>query len=292
MGIKSLKDMKASSNEATRKLAERIDQQDKGNFQPDERFWNITKSKENGTGYAVIRFLPARPGAEVDELFVRIFSHGFQGPGGWFIHNCPTTLEKNCPVCEANSQLWQTGNDDLRKIASQRKRKLSYIANIYVVEDRDNPQNEGKVFLFRFGKKIFEKIQEAMNPDDEDESPINVFDFWNGANFKLKLTQQAGFNNYDKSKFAAAGPLSDDDDELDTIWNMEHDLSEFIAADQFESYETLQKAFERNLGKPQTTSGETIVEGSDDDDVPFTPNNEGGEDQSAEDYFKQYQSED
>ena len=225
MGFKSLKDMKKSSNVMTQKLAEKIDSQNSSNFTPDERFWTIKKNKESGNGYAVIRFLPARPGAEEDECYTRLYSHGFEGRAGWYIENCPTTIGKNCPLCEANTRLWQSGDEGSKKIASVRKRKLSYIANIYVVEDRDNPENEGKVFLFRFGKKIFEKLEEAMHPEDEDEEAFNPFDFWGGANFKIKLRTVGGFNNYDTSRFAAPSEFLDgDEEELDAVWQAEHDL--------------------------------------------------------------------
>ena len=174
----------------------------------DEREWKPTVDKA-GNGYAVIRFLPAPQGEEIP--WVRLFTHGFQGPGGWFIENSLTTLGKKDPVSEFNSTLWNNGTDTGKDQARKQKRRLTYIANIQVVSDPSNPENEGKTFLYKFGKKIFDKVNDLMNPEFQDEDPRNPFDLWEGANFKLKIRNVQGYRNYDKSEFDSTGPLFDDD---------------------------------------------------------------------------------
>jgi hypothetical protein len=197
-------------------------------------------------GYAVIRFLPAPDGEDLP--FVKVYSHAFQGPGGWLIDSCLTTLNQKCPVCEHNSGLWNSGMDSNKEVARKQKRKLTYMSNIYVVKDPANPENEGKVFLFKYGKKIFDKLTEAMQPEFEDETPIDPFDFWTGANFKLKAKNVAGYRNYDSSEFAAQGALLSDDDAMEAIWKKQYSLSEFVAPDQFKSYEEMKKRLESVLG--------------------------------------------
>lgn len=212
-----------------------------GGYQKDERLWSLERDK-SGNGMAVIRFLPAPEGEDIP--MVRVFSHGFQGKSGWFIENCPTTLGRKCPVCEANNELWNSGIEDNKKIARDRKRKLSYISNILVVSDPANRDNEGKVFLFKYGKKIFDKLQEAMNPSDPDEPKFNPFDFWKGANFKLKAHMDSGYVSYEKSGFSAPAPLFEgDDSKLEALWKKEYALKEFVAEDQFKSYEELSTRF-------------------------------------------------
>jgi hypothetical protein len=177
-----------------------------------------------------------------------MFSHGFQGKGGWFIENCPTTLGLPCPVCEGNNELWNSGVESDKEIARQRKRKLSYISNIYVVSDPANKQNEGKVFLYKYGKKIFDKISEKMKPQFEDESPMNPFDFWAGANFKLKIRTVQGYVNYDKSEFDSPEAfLEGDDKDLERIWAMQYSLREFTNPSQFKSYEDLSSKLKQVL---------------------------------------------
>ena len=195
------KDMKSASGSNYQSLASEMDKMaKKSESYKDDRMWKADTDK-TGNGYAEIRFLPAPDGEDLP--WARIWNPGFRGPGGWYIENSLTTIGLKDPVSEMNSQLWASGSDDDKKIARDRKRKLSYISNILVVSDPKNPQNEGKVFLFRYGKKIFEKIQEAMNPQFQDEKPMNPFDFWNGATFKLKIRQVEGYTNYDRSEFAA-----------------------------------------------------------------------------------------
>ena len=182
------------------KLAKALEQLDSPSNQSNEdNFWKCEVDK-SGNGYAVIRFLPA-PAVDGDDglPWAKMYTHGFQGPGGWLIDNCLTTQNEKCPVCEHNSVLWNSGIEANKEIARKQKRRLTYIANIYVVEDSKHPENNGKVFLFKFGKKIFEKITAAMNPEFEDETPINPFDMWSGANFKLKIRKVEGYQNYDRS---------------------------------------------------------------------------------------------
>jgi hypothetical protein len=221
----------------------------------DDRFWypNVDKA---GNGYAVIRFLPA-PGEE-DVPFLRMFNHGFKGPtGSWLIENCPTSKGNKCPVCEQNTELWNSGIESDKKIASERKRKLTFISNVYIITDQNNPENEGKVFLFKYGKKIFDKLNEAMNPQFADEDAMNPFDLWAGANFKLKIRNVEGYRNYDKSEFAKSGPLSDDDSEMETVWRKAYSLQEFLDPANFKSYEELKGKLIKVLGIDNSTLGVT-----------------------------------
>jgi len=220
----------------------------------DDNFWKPTVDKA-GNGYAVIRFLPA-PGGE-DLPWVRVFNHGFQGPGGWYIENSLTTIGKKDPVSEHNSMLWNSGIESNKDIVRKQKRRLTYISNIYVVSDPAAPENEGKVFLYKFGKKIFDKINDMMNPQFQDESPVNPFDLWEGANFKLKIRNVEGYRNYDKSEFASASKLSDDDDKLEGIYNGLYALKDFTDPKNYKSYDELKAKLMRVLGEnaaPMTTA--------------------------------------
>ena len=210
----------------------------------DDRFWSPTVDKA-GNGYAVFRFLPAPPNEDVP--FVRMFDHGFQGPGGWYIENSLTTVGKQDPVSEYNSTLWNSGVEANKEIARKQKRRLHFISNIYIVQDSGNPDNEGKVFLYKYGKKIFDKLNEAMNPQFADEQAINPFDLWAGANFKLKIRNLEGYRNYDKSEFAESGPLKNDDEELEVIWKKGYSLQEFLEAKNFKSYEELKTRLNKVL---------------------------------------------
>jgi len=221
----------------------------------DERFWKPEMDK-TGVGSAIIRFLPA-PDSE-DLPWVKLYSHAFQGPGGWFIENSLTTLGQKDPVSEHNRELWNSGSEKDKETVRKQKRKLSYYSNIYVVKDPAHPENEGKVFLFKFGKKIFDKILNAMQPEFEDEEPINPFDFWGGANFRLKIRKVEGYWNYDKSEFDSASALMDDDDALEALWKKEYSLSAIVAADQFKSYEDLEKRLKMVLG--QKTAARAVAE--------------------------------
>ena len=231
----------------------------------DERLWKPELDK-SGTGQAVIRFLPAKDGEELP--WVKVWKHAFQGPTGkWFIENSLTTLNQKDPVSEHNSELWNTGLESDKEIARKQKRKLEYYSNIYVVSDPKHPENNGKVFLFRYGKKIFDKIMAAMQPEFEDETPINPFDFWEGANFKLKSRKVDGFWNYDKSEFDSVKSLSDDDGELDKIWNKQYPLADFHAPSNFKSYDELKKRLDDVLSGTITASAAAMV----DEDVVETP---------------------
>ena len=223
----------------------------------DERLWKPTMDK-SGNGYAVIRFLPACEGEDLP--WAKVWNHAFQGPTGqWYIENSLTTLGNNDPVSEYNSKLWNSGVESDKEIARKQKRKLQYFANIYVVSDSANPQNEGGVFLYRFGKKIFDKVMEAMQPAFEDETPINPFDFWNGANFKLKLRKVDGYWNYDKSEFdAPSALLNGDDGDLEKIYGQQYSLSEFTAPSNFKSYDELKTRLDMVLSG--TVAANTTVE--------------------------------
>jgi len=222
----------------------------------DERFWRPELDK-SGNGYAVIRFLPAVEGEELP--WARVWSHAFQGPGGWYIENSLTTMNKKDPVSEDNSRLWNTGLDSDKEIARKRKRKLTYYTNVLVVSDPKNPENEGQVKLFKFGKKIFDKITEAMQPQFEDEKPLNPFDFWEGANFKLKIRKVDGYWNYDKSEFDSPSPLADNDDDIQSTWKKQYALSEFSDPTNFKSYDELKARFEKVVyGTGNTTTADKI----------------------------------
>ena len=217
----------------------------------DERFWK-PEVDASGNGYAVIRFLPAPDGETVP--WAKVYSHAFQGPGGWYIENSRTTLGEKDPVGEINRQHWNDGTEEGKDIARKQKRKLSYYSNIQVVKDPKHPENEGKVFLYKYGKKIHDKILAAMQPEFQDETPVNVFDLWEGANFKLKIKKVAGFWNYDSSEFDSVSALSSDDTELEATWKSEHSLEAFTAADQYKSYEDLEKRLQLVLGSaPRAT---------------------------------------
>ena len=240
----------------------------------DLRFWQPSVDK-SGNGMAVIRFLPAASVDGDDALpWVRIFSHGFQGPGGWFIDNCLTTVNEKCPVCEHNNKLWNSGIEANKEVARKQKRKLTYIANILVISDPSNPENEGTIRLYKFGKKIFDKITEAMNPEFADETPVNPFDMWEGANFKLKIRNVEGYRNYDKSEFADKSALFDgDDDKLESLWKKEHSLKEFTESSKFKPYDQLKQRLDKALGlaavAPMTRAESADVGFSEDNDPPF-----------------------
>ena len=220
----------------------------------DERFWEPTVDKAKN-GHASIRFLPAPPQDGEDGLpWVRTFSHGFQGPGGWLIELCPTTLDQKCPVCEANGLLWNSGIEANKTVARSRKRKLSYTANILVISDPAKPENDGKVKLYRFGSKIFEKVYEKMHTVFPDEATFNPFDLWEGATFKLKIRQVEGYRNYDKSEFGPQGPISEDETKLEAIWKSEHTLREIVAVKNFKTYAQIDSRLRKVLGSAVSTA--------------------------------------
>jgi hypothetical protein len=255
MDIQTLRKMR---NQDFSKISDEFDkisnpQSDKKSYN-DDRFWKLEADKA-GNGTATIRFLPR---VEGDELpWVRVFNHSFQGPTGkWYIENSLTTLGENDPVGELNTTLWNSSTDPKhpdKEIARKQKRKLSFIANVLIVSDPKHPENEGKVFLFKFGKKIFDKIMDKGKPTFEDEKPMNAFDLWDGANFKLRMRKKDGFPNYDESIFTDSCPAAKTDEELVDIVNSQHKLSEFIDRKNFKSYDELKKKLETVL------SGDSFV---------------------------------
>jgi hypothetical protein len=252
---------KSSLGSLTSKLVQEVEKMNSSSGSSDERLWKPEVDKA-GNGFAVIRFLPAPEGEELP--WAKVYTHAFQGPGGWFIDNCLTTLNQNCPVCEANRELWNTGSKANQDIVRDRKRKLSYYSNIYVVQDKAHPENEGKVFLYKFGKKIFDKITAAMQPEFDDETPIDPFDFWKGANFKLKITKKDGYWNYDKSEFGSSEPLFDDDDAMEAVWKKAYSLAEFTDAEKMKTYEQLSTRLKAVLGKKPVQQDESFDDEDDD----------------------------
>jgi hypothetical protein len=255
----SFADLKKQSKlgSLTAKLVKEVEKMNNAGSSGDERLWKLECDK-GGNGYAVIRFLPAPEGEDLP--FVKLYSHAFQGPGGWYIENSLTTLGQKDPVSEYNTSLWNNGTDAGKETARKQKRKLTYVANIYVVKDPANPSNEGQVMLYKFGKKIFDKLTAAMQPEFEDEEAIDPFDFWQGANFKLKAKNVAGYRNYDSSEFARQDALLDDDDAMEGIWKKEYSLAEFVGADQFKSYEDLKKRLGYVLGNSIRNSTDEELE--------------------------------
>jgi hypothetical protein len=271
----SLKKSSADIGRLTKEI-EKINTPQGSDREEDNRFWKLERGKD-GNGAAVIRFLPA-PAVDGDDAlpWVRYFDHGFKGPSGkWYIENSLTSIGQKDPVSEYNSSLWNASSDEnswQRKQARDQKRRLHYIANILVIKDPSNPANEGQVKLFKFGKKIFDKITEAMNPQYPDDPTVNPFDLWTGANFKLRTRTVAGFPNYDQSAFEAPGALSDDDSELEKIWKSEYSLKEFLETSKFKTYDELKKKLNEVLGEASEVgapkaSSKTID--TSDEDVPF-----------------------
>ena len=280
----SFSQLKQSSNSSLDNLSKELTKLNESATNPgqDDRYWKLTVDKAQN-GHAVIRFLPASQGETVP--WVRMWSHGFQGPGGWYIENSLTTLGQKDPVSEYNTKLWNSGVDSDKEVARKQKRKLQYIANIFVVSDPANPDNEGKVFLFKFGKKIFDLINDKMNPEFDDETPVNPFDLWNGCNFRLRARKVAGFRNYDKSEFDSQTALADDDAELERIWNTQYSLEELVAPDQFKSYDELKTRFETVIG----AGGGMETESAFADEEPTASYQESSsidEDDDSLDYFK------
>ena len=282
----NLKKRRTTDLEKLQSEIEKINKPQTNFNRDDDRFWKAELDK-SGSGYAVIRFLPALDDDKT--AFVRVFNHGFQGPGGWYIENSLTTIGQKDPLSEYNSVLWNSGIEANKEIARKQKRRLTYFSNIYVVEDKANPQNEGKVFIFRFGKKIFDKISSMSNPEFEDETEVDIFNLWDGANFKLKIRKVDGFSNYDKSEFMTSAPLSEDESEMESVFGQQHDLEEFIDQKSFKTYDELKTRLDTVLGNIQTPAmtAPTSVEN---DEAPFDggtpiPESSTSEDENL-DYFK------
>jgi hypothetical protein len=260
----SFADLKKQSSlgSLTSKLVKEVEKMSNTSSGADERLWKPEMDK-TGNGFAVIRFLPAPEGEELP--WAKIYTHAFQGPGGWYIENSLTTTGGKDPVSEYNRELWNSGSEKDKETVRKQKRKLSYYSNIYVVKDPANPANEGKVFLFKYGKKIFDKVMEAMQPEFEDETPINPFDFWQGANFKLKLVKKDGYWNYDKSEFDRVAPLLEDDDALEGVWKKQYSLTALVAPDQFKTYEQLETRLKLVLGQKSSSRPRLDEEVNDED---------------------------
>lgn len=253
----SFADLKKNRNEQLNRLNDAVNKINPPKYEEDTRFWYPNVDKV-GNGYAVIRFLPAPEGEDIP--FVRQFDHSFQGPTkSWLIEKCPTTIGKECPICEANKELWNSGEETDKKIASRQKRKTSYISNVLIIKDPANPENEGQVRLFRYGKKIWDKLNEKMNPPSsfEDEKPMNPFDLWEGASFKLKIRNVDNFRNYDKSEFGEIEPVFDDDAKIEKLWKSEYKLGEFVAEDKFKEPDAILSRFKRVNGLEGKSSNKT-----------------------------------
>jgi len=258
MSFEALKRNRASEISRLVSAAGNNDQQKETKSYIDERQWKPTVDKA-GNGYAVLRFLPAPEGNDLP--WVRYWDHGFKGPTGqWYIEKSLTSLGQQDPVSESNSKLWNSGDDRDKELARERKRRLHYVSNVLVEQDPGNPENEGKVMLFTYGKKIHDKIMDVMNPEFQDEEPMNPFDFWSGASFKLKIRKFEGYRNYDKSEFAAPAALSEDDSELESIYEKCYDLNEFIDPENYKSYGELQARLTMVLGEAAPVIQQTIEE--------------------------------
>lgn len=262
MTFNSLSDLRKArgSFDNLMKEVEKIDSPQQNYKKDDGNEWKLSVDSA-GNGYAVLRFLPAPKGEELP--WVRMFNHGFQGPTGkWYIENSLTTLNQQDPVSELNSELWNSGVEANKEVARKQKRRLSYYANVLVVKDSANPQNEGQVMLYKFGKKIFDKIKDVMQPQFEDENPVNPFDFWEGVNFKLKARQVDGYRNYDKSEFESTPtPVAESDEEIEAIWAKQHSLAEIVDPKNFKSYDELKQKLDMVLaGGTKVTTAEKVAE--------------------------------
>ena len=256
----------------------------------DERYWRPELDK-SGNGYSIVRFLPAPNGEDLP--WARMWNHGFQGPGGWYIENSLTTQGKKDPVSEYNSRLWNSGIEANKEVARKQKRRLNYTSNVYIVKDPAHPENEGQVRLYRYGKKIFDKINDLMNPEFEDETPVNPFDLWEGANFKMKIRKVEGFSNYDKSEFDTPAALLEDDTKMEEIWNTEHSLKEIVSDDKFKPFDELKEKLDRvlGLGTELTSKPEEVpFDGGKPYTSPPTPvtaeTDDKGEEEEAMGYFQ------
>jgi hypothetical protein len=267
MSFDALKKNRSSSLNKLNQQLDKISQ--KSYSDPNEgKMWKPTRDKA-GNGFAIIRFLPAPQGEEMP--FVRIWDHGFQGPTGlWYIENSLTTIGADDPVSEFNSKLWNSGIESDKEQARKQKRRLKYVANVLIVKDSANPDNDGKVFMYQFGKKIFDKLNDMMNPQFEDETPVNPFDFWEGANFRLKIRKFEGYPNYDKSEFDSPSPIDADDSVIEGIWNQQHKLQELVDPKNFKDYNELKAKLHRVLALNEEPSDPTTAVGDADDDLDLS----------------------
>lgn len=298
MGFSDLKKSSKDANALIEKIT-KLSQSESTSY-VDERYWKPERDKADN-GLAIIRFLP--PVENEDQPWVRLFSHGFKGPNGWVIENCPTTIGKKCPICEANGLLWNSGSEIDKELARSRKRRLQYISNVYVISDPMNPDNEGKVFLYKYGKKIHDKIMESLQPEFSDEEAVNPFDFWSGADFRIKIRKDGNFVSYDKSTFDSPSAFLDGDDEkLEAVWKQQYPLQSVIADDQFKSYDELKEKFEfavngksKDIGssvssRPSSPTPESASVNESAKDNP--PSDSTGQDLDAMSYFEKLAGED
>ena len=284
----SFKEMKKNRMSNLQNLSKQVEKLAEKPSYEDDRIWKLERDK-TGNGYAVIRFLPAAVNEDVP--WVRIWTHGFKGPGGWYIENSLTTLGKDDPVSKANTALWNSGIDSDKNIARERRRKLNYYSNIYIVEDAANPENVGKVMLFRYGKKIFEKITGVMNPEFQDETPLNPFDFREGANFKIKMRQVDGFPNYDKSEFTDVCPLSEDEKKMEEVWGQQYPLNEIIEEKNFKQYAELEARFNTVIARIDHGDGSSEFVGNIEESTG-DPVASGEKTDDTLDYFKKLAEQD
>ena len=270
MSFSNLSDLRSARGnfDSLMKEVEKMNTNTNQSNKDDGNIWKPTVDTA-GNGYAVIRFLPAPQGEDLP--WVRMWNHGFQGPTGkWYIENSLTTLQQQDPVSELNSELWNSGSDASKEIARKQKRRLAYYANIMVVQDPSAPENEGKVFMYKFGKKIFDKIMEAMKPEFQDETPLNPFDFWDGVNFKLKIRQVEGYRNYDKSEFEQTPVAVAEGDEA--IWKQQHSLAEMVDPKNFKSYDELKTKLTMVLGGKSVPAAASAQTGDVEDDIFVSKN--------------------
>lgn len=269
MDFASLKKNRSSQLEKLSQAADKLNNNGAQSGGADDRYWKPTVDKA-GNGSAIIRFLPAP--ANEDVPFVRYWDHGFKGDGGWYIEKSLTSLGKDDPVSEYNSKLWNSGIEADKEVARKQKRRLHYVSNIFVIKDPGNPDNEGKVFLYEYGKKIFDKVNDMMHPQFEDEDAVNPFDFWEGANFRLRIRNVEGYRNYDKSDFDSSSCLNDDDSVMENIWKTQYPLAEILDESNFKSYDELSSRLAKVLGTVQpTTTAEDVVDDSPVWTPPSTP---------------------
>lgn len=261
--------LKQSRTSSFDKLNSQLQKMNSGGYSnDDDQYWKPDVDKA-GNGYAVIRFLPAPEGEDMP--FVRMWNHGFKGVGGWYIENSLTTIGQDDPVSEHNSELWNSGIEANKDTVRKQKRRLAYISNILVVKDPSNPQNEGQVFLYKYGKKIFDKLNDVMNPQFPDEKPVNPFDFWEGADFNLKIRQVEGYRNYDKSEFSSPSAITGDDEALEVMWKKQHSLQEIVDPKNFKSYSELKAKLYKVLGLDGGSHAPTKTAEDDEPAMDFTP---------------------
>jgi hypothetical protein len=269
MDINTLRKQRQSSfSKLSAEFEKTVNPQSESKSYKDDRFWKPEPDKA-GNASATIRFLNTTDGDELP--WVKIFTHGFQGPTGkWYIENSLTTIGENDPVGELNMRLWNSGSDADKETARKQKRKLSYVANVLIISDPKHPENEGQIKLFKFGKKIFDKIMDKARPTFDDEEPVNVFDYWEGADFKLKMIKVEGYPNYDKSTFAASAPVAKSDEDILDIAKRQHQLREFNDRKNFKTYEELARKLVSVLdgSSSQTKSAAHLADDSAEEEVP------------------------